>query len=178
MSAHPMRGFVKGRGMTQIIKGLDTISRCVGVPHAKSDMPCMLFLDIKAAFPSDCREYMFLALQFVHAPEHLVQFLLMVYSTNIIVDSDGQWLFPVLSGVAQGCPLSGVLFVIIMDSAVRAMQIQLSALSSVSCARAAADDLGFALQKLAHLKSIAGIGKFLELAAHLFLIMLNCVLAR
>ena len=64
------------------------------------------------------------------------------------------WLFDIYSGVLQGCPLSGLLFVCCMDPITRALAARITGRGS---ATACADDLAVALSSIAHLPRVHAV---------------------
>ena len=85
------------------------------------------------------------------------------------------FIFLVLSGVLQGCPLSGSLFVICMDPLLNmfAEYIQNPSRSQI---RACADDVGAALQRLSQLHILFKLFSEIEKAAGLTLKPAKCVI--
>ena len=71
-----------------------------------------------------------------------------------------QFLFLIWSGVLRGCPLSGSLFAMVMDSFLRAMVVQVEA-SQLGIIRACADDVGAALRDF---RSLVLLADMFELA--------------
>ena len=60
-------------------------------------------------------EYLFMCLAAAQLPDGIINFFKALYTNNhVFANIDGEfiWLFEALSGVLQGCPASGTLFVI------------------------------------------------------------------
>jgi hypothetical protein len=101
-----------------------------------------------------------------------------LYQGNFAVaaSADGwaaMWLYS--CGVLQGCPLSGFVFVVATDAMLRGMCSSLSSRGH-SLLRAAADDLGAALQRMSDLLALRPIFKIMQLAAGLTLKAEKCIL--
>eukprot|EP00969_Alexandrium_andersonii_P097099 4286062-Alexandrium_andersonii.AAC.1 len=83
------------------------------VAHRPEHRGILLFLDITAAFPSVAHYWLFMVVEALGASSGLLNFLRASYVANwIYVQTDGvpSLAFLVMSGVLQGCPLSGSLF--------------------------------------------------------------------
>lgn len=72
-----------------------------------------------------------------------------------LTSGEGWWtvLFPIKSGIMQGCPLSGLLYAMVMDPPLRAIADGLAA-DDGGDANACADDVGAALTELASLQAL------------------------
>ena len=126
---------------------LDAASRIADLKSAAKEkpdllqMPFLLLLDYAAAFPSIVHGFIFVVLEAVGASVQLMRFLRALYSNNRCFASfDGEqfFLYLIESGILQGCPLSGSLFVIAADPLLR----MLEALFPNATIKAFADDLG------------------------------------
>ena len=114
-------------------------------------IPILLLFDFAAAFPSVKHAWLHLILELIKMPLEVRRPLLNMYSGNeAFVDCDGElrWLFCVISGVLQGCPLSGPLFVIVIDPLLFMFKKKVEDIT-VGRVRARADDIGASLAKLA-----------------------------
>ena len=81
-------------------------------------MPLTLLYDFASAFPSVAHAWLFCVLEAIEIREAFLSGIPNLYKGNeAYAVSEGlmQHLFPILSGVLQGCPLSGTLFVFVMD---------------------------------------------------------------
>ena len=146
--AHPSQeGFTKGRQGHNNVAILDAASRIADLKSAAKEkpdllqMPFLLLLDYAAAFPSIAHGFIFVVLEAVGASVQLLRFLRALYSSNRCFASfDGEqfFLYLIESGILQGCPLSGSLFVIAADPLLR----MLEALFPNATIKAFADDLG------------------------------------
>jgi len=116
-------------------------------------MPLLLLFDYAAAFPSVSHAWIRLVLQFIRFPSGLFSVVCGLYHKNqaFLGTPDGiVFMFLVLSGVLQGCPLSGSLFVIVIDPLLHMFKVHLED-TGLGVPRACADDVGVALR---HLKDI------------------------
>ena len=80
--------------------------------------------------------------------------------------------FPILSGVLQGCPLSGTLFVFVMDPLLWSFRRYLTGTVTRSCA----DDIGMALRRLEVLALVFKLSEDFRLVSLLTLKPTKCVL--
>lgn len=146
--AHPaQRGFVCGRQLTANIVEMDAYARLFRTTVPDEDRPVLAMLDLLAAFPSVCRRFLFCVLVFLGFPDGLVCIVRALYDSG-----DMLWQGPMAavvcqatSGVAQGCPLSGVLFVCVMDPVLRRIHTVLWR-PRLGMVRACADDLALAMR--------------------------------
>ena len=99
---------------------------CAGIALSSSFRnAAMLFFDFAAAFPSIARLFMWLALKAIGIPTHIISALKALYSNNHhFITWGGQlfYAFTSQSGVRQGCPLSSVLFLLVIDATLCALQ--------------------------------------------------------
>ena len=118
-----------------------------------NSLPLTVLFDYAMAFPSVCNASAFFLLSFVGMPEGLVDAIRAVYKMNkayMNTPSGIVFMFLILSGVLQGCPLSGSLFVIAIDPSLHMFKTMLKD-SSVAWVRACADDIGTSLTQFRHL---------------------------
>eukprot|EP00972_Heterocapsa_arctica_P071080 10499933-Heterocapsa_arctica.AAC.1 len=87
-------------------------------------MPALVFWDFVAAFPSVSQAWLFTVLAAAGFPEGFLRLVHGIYFMNFAYGTDGtshRFLFQILSGVVQGCPLSGLLFAVLLDPFLRAI---------------------------------------------------------
>jgi len=112
------RGFVRGRQGLMNIVDIDTYARIVTMLSAANCIPLLVLFDFATAFPSVAHKWLQLCLEYAGFPEHMRNFVKALYTDNKgFISVDGLILaFCVFgSGVLQGCPLSGSLFVICIN---------------------------------------------------------------
>lgn len=133
--------FVGGRGLTINIIDMDSFSRLSGMTAGSSEIPGLFLIDALAAFPSADRNYLHGSVSVAGADPSFSRALTGLYAGKTM-----RWpLLPHLdfceatSGVAQGCPLSGFLFVIAADSFVRAIHTTITG-AGAGVVRFCADD--------------------------------------
>ena len=85
------------------------------------------------------------------------------------------FMFVILSGVLQGCPLSGSLFVLAIDPLLHMFKTMLED-SSLACVRACADDIGISLTQLRHLPVVKILFDDFTLVSGLNLKGVECVI--
>ena len=85
------------------------------------------------------------------------------------------FMFVILSGVLQGCPLSGSLFVLAIDPLLHMFKTMLED-SSLACVRACADDIGISLTQLRHLPVVKILFDDFTLVSGLNLKAVKCVI--
>ena len=82
-------------------------------------LPILVFWDFASAFPSIIHEWVLLVIRFYRLPEGAINLISGMYYVNLTymaVGSTIEFIFASLSGVLQGCPMSGMLFNICLDS--------------------------------------------------------------
>ena len=130
------RGFLQGRSMLSNIIDIDYHSLKVSLnsPHG-----ALMLFDFEAAFPSVSHEYIFRVLQHIGLPSNWISAIRRLYVNNAHWVRVGGHSFPSFtanSGVRQGCPLSPLLFAVVVDVLLR----RLEQLLPNSTVRAFADD--------------------------------------
>lgn len=146
------RVFVPQRQLIRNVLDLDTLGR--DAPSRGTSGMLALF-DLRAAFPSVSRTYLNVAVEEVGAPGGLCRIVhglqdgavAQFCKAGVVVP-----LFPIERGVAQGCPLSGMLFCVAIDPFLRAGVVALAKHRGVL--RACADDMGAILRRLSHLRAL------------------------
>ena len=88
-------------------------------------LPLLILFDFMTAFPSIAHNWLSLALHAARLPQHMINLHKGLYTgANNYMNADGQliFFFVALSGVLQGDPSSGTLFVIALKLFCRAAQ--------------------------------------------------------
>jgi len=162
-------GFVNGRQLVQNPVELDYESRLGALRYSakqralsfKSDLaivrkgcigllPILLLFDFAAAFPSVSHAWLRAVLVSLEFPDGLLKAFDALYECNEAYWGTGgreYWLFRVISGVLQGCPLSGSLFVLAMDPLLVLFD-QYVIRTGMGHVHACADDIGTFLYEL------------------------------
>ena len=160
------QGFVPGRNFVGNVVQLDFESRvnalrcfnnrndanpeCMLPPHSVGNLACSVLFDFAAAFPSVLQAWLLFVLKAIQAPEGFINSFIFMYSENhAYTRSQGGLvlMFKVFSGVLQGCPSSGALFNVGIDSLMLCFSctiVQPGLGKVFDCA----DDLGVALCSL------------------------------
>ena len=107
-------GFLAGRTRSRNIVDIDYKGRCFALEPEGPD-PVIVLFDFLAAFPSLSHCFIFFLFHWLALlPGH--EMILREFYTDVdAVDPAGTFLFQVLSGVLQGCPLSGSIFALAAD---------------------------------------------------------------
>ena len=124
-------------------------------------MPVLMLFDYMSAFPSVPHAWIFLVLRFINFPSGRLVLVQKLYPSNEASygsESGLVFLFSILSGVLQGCPLSGSLFAIVIDLLLHFFKKHVEDSALASC-RACEDDIGMALK---HMSSIPSNCKWFE----------------
>ena len=118
---HPSQsGALKGRQLIDNVLDIDTAMVVCSMTEYKR--AAAVFFDFRAAFPSLCVKYLFAALEAMNMPPMIVRAIKQLYQDNyhdILINGRVFPGFTVKSGVRQGCPLSGSLFVLALDPFMR-----------------------------------------------------------
>ena len=119
-----------------------------------SDIPAVMLYDFCNAFPTLLHEWMWLVLNVLRIPKHILKVIKCLYSSITCYSSgigDGSFLFEVFGGVRTGCPLSSILFLLCCNPFIFLMNL-VSDGPKLSVTRVCADDFGSALTSLLVLK--------------------------
>ena len=153
------RGFVPDRQMIENVLDLDTAARIYGARgHEDFEQgelstlcPLISLWDLMAAFPSVKHGWLFVVIENAGFPSGWINIIKAMYTlvrTFARCDADLLFLYWVLSGVLQGCPLSGMIFAFAIDPFLRKLSSEVDD-ADVGCTRACADDVGGALSCIA-----------------------------
>ena len=130
------RGFLPGRSMMSNVVDVDYEAMTVSLT---AEFGALILFDFKAAFPSISHDYLFDVLRHLGLPPEAMHVVEALYNGNRCVISCGGTKSPgftMQAGIRQGCPLSPLLFAVVVDLMLR----KLSALSPHDLLRAFADD--------------------------------------
>jgi hypothetical protein len=173
------RGFCYSRQLVENVVDVDSDSRTM------SNLEFRAFLalwDFECAFPSVGHLWLFTVLEAYGFPFGFICLVKSVYFMCFSYQTHGGsmlLLWVIRSGVLQGCPLSGLLFSIVMDPFARAFE-RLQASSNLHqlrvCVRLCADDVGAALANIHLLKSFHAIFLRAKKLANLSLKTVKCIL--
>ena len=137
------RGFLRGRQMLSNILDIDFESMKISLLHDKG---ALILFDFEAAFPSVSQSFMMEMLHLLGLPGNIVKVASALYhkcSCLIKVHGSSFDGFEMTSGVRQGCPLSPLLFVFVVDILLRHLEAITKGRDLV---RAFADDIGMVVQ--------------------------------
>ena len=136
----PQQRCVKGRQLADNIIDIEAKALQFAITHEILAGICAF--DLRAAFPSISRLYIFWVLAMANCPAHIIQAIKTLYSNNhhtIFLNRLLEHTFTFTSGVKQGCPLSMTLFALALDPIIRFMSAQLSPYDCII--RAYCDDI-------------------------------------
>lgn len=123
------RGFVSGRQGLDNVVDIDTQARVLDMLAKAGDAPAIMLYDFAAAFPTINHMFLFLCLSAAGLPKGMTAFFSALYADNQVfanIDGDVILLYEILSGVLQGGPVSGSLFVIALTPCSNALNAALS----------------------------------------------------
>ena len=165
-------GFSGGRQLTQNVSDLDFEGRRAAFNFQKAyggykfdsdiqvghsgtigKIPLLLLLDFAAAFASVAHAWMFLVLQAIGFPKGWLNVVECLYDGCEAYGESLEgfvWLFSIISGILQGCPLSGSLFVFIIDPLLFLLRTHIEN-TGLGHVRACADDVGICINELCSL---------------------------
>ena len=170
------RGFIAGRNFLNNIVDLDSFARLFSDPSNKLLLPILCFFDFAAAFPSILHDYLLAIIDRLGLPSGQRNAIKSFYKLCVSFLMSGNHLVFftfMMSGVIQGCPLSGSLFAIAMDPVLRLM-LQKIEQRDLGHVRACADDIGIVLRSLSSLSVLAPIFNLTVLASGLDLKPAKC----
>ena len=136
----------------------------------------MIFFDFAAAFPSVALSWIWQVLAAMSLLPGVVNFIEGIYYMNasFVAQQDGLHFFCwITAGVLQGCPLSGLIFVLIVDPLLRAIA-ETCDRPKLSMTRACADDIGTVLFNCRVLPLLHDLFYTIELCANLKLKPKKC----
>ena len=181
------RGFVRGRNFLLNVVELDTFARLFSLvsssPYPPPDLfplSCsfLCFFDFCSAFPSVAQEYLFKVLKFYDIPNGLYNFFVaLFFDVAAFTSASGlnRFLFLVESGVIQGDPLAGVLFVLVLDPILH-MFYNVFEKPGLGYCRACADDIGVVMRDIAGLVPLYSAFQLIFQATSMSLNIPKCIL--
>ena len=170
------RGFVKGRQGLDNVVDVDTQARILDFLANGTDVPAIVLYDYAAAFPSVAHAFFFLCLSAIKMPTGIISYFVALYTNNRVfcnIDGTFIWLFDVLSGVLQGCPASGSLFVIAINLCLYLID---DVIGPRDVVRANADDIATVIAKLETLIKIANVFAVYRRASNLTIKTKKCII--
>jgi hypothetical protein len=114
------RGFIKDRQLGDNRVEIEAYGILLSM--MASTMPAMAFFDFRAAFPSVQHAWLFFVLVHMGLPTRIVEAIRKLYNNCIVHLVFGGARHPgfkLLSGIKQGCPLSGTIFALALDPFMR-----------------------------------------------------------
>jgi len=187
------RGFIHGRQLVQNVLDLDFHLRAMAFGFRQdhsvhspgtievptigiaATIPLGVLYDFASAFPSVGHEWLLLVMEAIKIWRAFLCAIKCLYADNHAYADDGGmiiYLFPILSGILQGCPLSGTLFVFVVDPLLWMFRKQINS----AIIRACADDIGAALRRLDDLVALYNIFKKFQAVSGLVLKPSKCVI--
>ena len=155
-AAKEQRGFIPHRSLVANVPILDAAALIFGLVSPQTN-PCLVFFDFMAAFPSTSWRWIFFLLERSGIPTGLINLVKALYTQVAAHSAESrERLFWILSGILQGCPLSGSLFIIAINPMLLALR-QLSPDSSRMVLTACADDIGIVLRSIELAPQIAAL---------------------
>ena len=155
------RGFIPERQLVDNIVDVDTGMRTAGTagrlfsPLKPEKTPIGLFLDFAAAFLSVCQAWITLVVKRLGLPSGLVNLILGIYSDNrAFHKGSDEPLYIIISGILQGCPMSGTIFAWCLNPCLNNM---VRAVQGNGLVRACADDIALVLRSLRFIIVIAAV---------------------
>jgi hypothetical protein len=131
-----------------------------------------------AAFPSVQHGWIFDVLEEGGFPSGLINIIKAMYTlvrTYARCDADLYFLYWIISGVLQGCPLSGMIFAFAIDPFLRKLEAEVDG-CGIGTTRACADDVGGALPCIGTLKTYKSTFDLAATLAGLVLKPTKCIL--
>lgn len=176
------RGFVLGENILENVVELDAEARYHAIASRArsknpplSTSPLFCLFDFKPAFSSVAHSWMVVVLSFSGALDGLLEYIGALYWLNYVVTfaySSLILLFPYLSGILQGCPMSAFLFDMSVDSFLCAIS---SELSSSGMVRACAADFAVVVAQLVFLARLFTIFRTAADVVGLVLNLTKCI---
>ena len=139
------KGFIRGRSMLSNVLTIDSEAMKVSL---KEEHGGMILFDFKAAFPSIERKFMIDTLRWLGRPVRQLRFIEMIYDRTIVklklAGVVGDY-FAMNRGIRQGCPLSPLIFAVVVNILLRKLA---NILQTKGLTRAFADDTAMVLRNL------------------------------
>ena len=138
------QGFLPGRSLLKNVIDVDAAMREVAF---EQDDPAAVFFDFQAAFPSISHAFLHETLSALGLPPTVCRFISCLYWGHgcRIAGTDGLHEgFRIGAGIRQGCPISPLLFAVVVDPLLRRLRRALPS----DTVRAYADDLAVVLRSL------------------------------
>ena len=132
------RGFIKERYLLSNVVEIDWEAMKVSLRSARG---AIILFDFQAAFPSVAHDYLWLTLETLGVPLPLLRRLRSFYVDNKhTIKIKGRTLpsITAMSGIRQGCPLSPIIFAVVVDVLLR----RLAEVFPHDAVKAFADDIG------------------------------------
>ena len=148
------QGFIRGRNFLSNVVDADAYARAAAL-CADGDRATLAAYDFGAAFPSLCHDYLFAALAHAGLPSGLCTLIMALYAhCDVLLPVCGKLTssFVIRAGVLQGCPLSGLLFVVAMEPFLNLVS---SKLGDGEIVRACADDVLTVTKSVRSLRVVA-----------------------
>jgi hypothetical protein len=167
------QGFLPGRSMASNIVGVEASAQEVSLKRSRGGI---LLLDFKAAFPSISQSFLLKMLGHLHLPrqvQNVIKNLYEGHSCNLCFGGMQEPGFQIGAGIRQGCPLSPLLFALVVDIVLRRIKAKVPNVKVF----AFADDVALILEDVGRdLGILQGIFDDLEEVAGLVLNKKKCVL--
>ena len=138
------RGFTPKRNFIDNVVDLDACARVAAIQNDQF-LPLLASFDYASAFPSLAQEFMIAVFEHNGMPIGLINFAKGIYFivyAFLAASQGGYFLFLIIRGVIQGCPLAGAFFCMAADPTIYSIQ---HSLEPDGVGRACADDLGVVL---------------------------------
>ncbi|KAJ4436078.1 hypothetical protein ANN_18705 [Periplaneta americana] len=147
-----------------IFENLATVSNAIMHYHIHpNEQAALISLDLEKAFDNIDHQYMYRVLERFNIPVVMLDTIRALYETaHSKISVNGYLTTPVKieKGIRQGCPLSTILFAIIMEPCIRSIYDYVSSISTnknLHTVRAYADDISFLIQDPNHIHPIKKI---------------------
>jgi len=167
------QGFLPGRSMADNILQVDAVAQRLALSQPRAGI---MLLDFRAAFPSVGHDFLHKSLTALGLPSCLRRSIRNLYcnhTCNISLGGGHHQGFGIGAGIRQGCPLSPVLFALIIDIVLRRIQ----RLIPTAVVKAFADDIAIVLDDVGNaLHTLGGIYADLAKFSGLVLNIPKCVL--
>jgi hypothetical protein len=130
------RGFLRGRSILSNIVDIDFEAMRISL---REEASALVLFDFRAAFPSISHEYLLAVLTHLGLPDSALNFVKALYDQNrcrLSIQGSRYEGFEIRAGIRQGCPLSPLLFAVVVDLLLR----KFATLQPEDTIRAFADD--------------------------------------